>query len=219
MNKKETLALLLVALTLSLTATAIACSSTSFPSIFAVGDASNTQRLAMYAPVIVVAGLQGNGTTLNQPTRMEIYTYVKANPGVHFRGICSGLDLSVGVVQYHLEVLERAGLLTARSDGQSRRFFAANTYDEAETKLIALLRHETTGNILRLLSQEKSALHKDLAHQVGVSSQALTWQMHHLKSAGLFKTAKEGMIVKYMLSEETAGKVREAVNCLDNCPI
>jgi predicted transcriptional regulator len=81
-------------------------------------------------PLIVSAGLHNNSNVLNQPTRMEIYECAKSNPGIHFRGICSTLDLPIGVVQYHLNILTRVGLLQVHSDGQCRRYFEANTYAE-----------------------------------------------------------------------------------------
>ncbi|MCJ7721696.1 hypothetical protein MUO98_04750 [Candidatus Bathyarchaeota archaeon] len=33
---------------------------------------------------------------LNQSTRLQVYSFVEANPGVHFRGVCSGLSMSIG---------------------------------------------------------------------------------------------------------------------------
>lgn len=56
-------------------------------------------------------------------TRLRILQYVLANPGVHFRGIVRGLDLNVGVVQYHTNWMERHGQLYSR--GRVRRCFYA----------------------------------------------------------------------------------------------
>jgi predicted transcriptional regulator len=85
-------------------------------------------------------------------------------------GICDGLGLSVGVVQYHLSVLEQAGLITAYADGQNKRYFETNTFTEKGMQLISLMRHETTAKILTILAQEESAIHRDIASCLGVSS-------------------------------------------------
>jgi predicted transcriptional regulator len=121
----------------------------------------------------------------------------------------------VGVVQYHLAVLVHTGLLTVQEDGQNKRYFPSHTYSPSQLKLISLLRHGTAGKILSVLSQEHSILHKDLARNVGASSQALTWQMNQLKSTGFVTAKKEGMSIRYSMSEGNAIEVRQ-LSCLLN---
>lgn len=159
-------------------------------------------KLAVSVPFAVGAGLNGNSTPiLDQPTRLEINNFIKSNPGVHFRGICDGLSLSIGVVQYHLEVLERAGVITCHMDGQNKRFFLSGAFTKTDMTLISLAKHETTAKILTILSQDSSALHRDIAHTLGVTSQALTWQMNQLKKMGMIDTEKTGINVKYSLND------------------
>ena len=161
----------------------------------------------MSAPIVLGVALQNRSTLLSQPTRLEIYTFVKENPGVHFRGIMNNLSLSVGVVQYHLDILMQAGLLTVYSDGQNERYFTANDFKEADAKLIMLLRHRTTRNILSLLSSEGALTHKDVSEGLGLSSQALSWQMNQLRKIGLVEATKKGVNIRYILSEQSAAKI------------
>jgi predicted transcriptional regulator len=58
-------------------------------------------------------------------------------------------------------------------------------------RLISLFKHETTAKILTILLQNGSAFHRDMAHSLGVSSQALTWQMNQLKKTGLINAEKQ----------------------------
>jgi predicted transcriptional regulator len=81
-------------------------------------------------------------------------------------------------------------------------------------KLISLVRHDTTAKILTTLSQNSSALHKDIARSVGVSSQALTWQMNQLKKTGLINTEKAGINVKYSLND--ANVIKLILNLTNN---
>jgi predicted transcriptional regulator len=74
-------------------------------------------------------------------------------------------------------------------------------------KLISLVRHETTGKILTILSQNPSALHRDIAQSLGVSSQALSWQMNQLKKTGLINAEKAGVNVEYSLNDAAATKL------------
>jgi len=208
MNQKTALAVLLIVLTAPLSLMACAAASGSFPSPAPVAfpDVEGHQRLTFSAALALGTTLHGNASTLNQPTRMEIYTFVQDNPGVHFRGMCNSLGLSVGVVQYHLDVLEHAGLITAFNDGQNKRYFQTGAYGKAEAELISLARHETAGKTLTVLSQSNSVLHRDLAQSLGISSQALTWHMNQLKDAGLVSAEKVGVNVKYTLTQTDAVK-------------
>ena len=146
---------------------------------------------------------------------MSIYNFVTINPGTHFRDLCDYLSLPIGVVQYHLGLLTRAGLLSIRRDGRYKRYFENRRFTEAEMKVISLLRHETAGKILAILMEKQAVFHRDLATQLKISSQALTWQINHLKKTGLVKSLTEGMRVKYFLKEENRATVRQCIELIN----
>jgi predicted transcriptional regulator len=166
------------------------------------------QQLSAFAPVVIGVSLQhGSAQPLDQPTRLEIYNYIKDNPGVHFRGICDALGLPVGVVQYHLSVLEHAGLISSYTEGQNKRYFEYNEFTKTDMQLISLMRHETTAKILIILAQDGSTFHKDIASCLGVSSQDLSWQMNQLKKTGFINAEKTGINVKYSLNDGSVIKL------------
>lgn len=203
----------LILLALSFSLLTIACSQSSLPHLPPTQD-GNSHRFVFSVSLVLGAGLHNNSDSLNQPTRLEIYNYVKNNPGIHFRGICNNLDLSIGLVQYHLNVLKHAGLLSVYNDGQCRRYFESNAYAITDVKMISLLRHDTTRKILTVLSQNSRILHKNLAQTVGLSSQALTWQMNQLKQTGLIDAAQQGMSINYSLNKEKATALRQFLNLI-----
>jgi len=174
---------------------------------------SNIYDKAFLFPMSLIVGVNVNekSNLLNQSTRMSIYNFVKSNPGAHFRDLCNYLSLPIGVVQYHLGLLTRAGLLSARRDGRYKRYFENKRFTEAEVKIISILRHETAGKILAILVEKKAVFHRDLATQLKISSQALTWQINHLKKTGLIKSLTEGMRVKYFLKDEHGATVRRCM--------
>jgi predicted transcriptional regulator len=190
---------------LSVCFTAAASVSNTFSPFSGSQHVGSLQQLSAVAPVVIGVSLQhGSAQPLDQPTRLEIYNFIKDNPGVHFRGICVSLDLSVGVVQYHLSVLEHAGLIVSYTDGQNKRYFEDNAFAKAEMQLISLMKHETTAKILTILGQNGEVFHKEIASCLSVSSQALSWQMNQLKKTGLIDSEKIGINVKYSLNDENA---------------
>jgi predicted transcriptional regulator len=203
LDKKTALILLVAMLALSACFSAEA-SAASF-GFMGNQHFSHIQQLSASAPVIFGASLHDT-QPLNQPTRLEIYNFVKDNSGVHFRGICTGLGLSVGVVQYHLGVLEQSGLINSVRDGENKRFFEHQAFTKINVPLAVLMRHDTTAKILTLLAQNGSVLHRDLASCLGISSQALSWHMAQLKDAGLVSAQKVGVNVKCSLTDAEMGK-------------
>jgi predicted transcriptional regulator len=195
-----------LALALSFSFVAVGLAQSSLSPVPLMQDAHVTNRLVFSAPILLGTGLHDN-SALNQTTRIDIYSYVKNNPGVHFRGICQGLALSVGVVQYHLGVLVHAGVLSVYTDGQYKRYFASGSFDEKDKNLVLLLRHDQSRRILTILSQDGPILHKDLARKLAVSSQALSWQMNKLTSLHLVDAVKDGMSKKYVLNEEKTSSI------------
>jgi predicted transcriptional regulator len=138
-------------------------------------------------------------SALCNETRVEIYDFIKANPGVQFRGICNQLGLSIGLAQFHLGVLKKAGLISFFRDGRYKRFFESNRFSNKEMKMLSLLRHDTAKNILKTVLRRKSVSHSELAHELSLTSQGLTWQMNRLEKEGIVQENKQGMKVIYSI--------------------
>jgi DNA-binding transcriptional ArsR family regulator len=152
---------------------------------------------------------------LSNSTRTEIYDFIEANPGVQFRGICDGLGLSVGLAQFHLRVLKKAGLISFIRDGRYKRYFKSNRFSEKEMEVISLLRCETTRNILKTLLSNGGTSHGRLASQLGITSQGLTWHMKRLKEAGVVRGSKDGMKVIYSLEESRIPRLASAISLVE----
>jgi len=153
---------------------------------------------------------------LNQSTRVQIYNFIINTPGINFRGICNALTLPIGVVQYHLAVLMKGGLISNRRDGRNKRYFESKKFSSTEMKIISVLRHETAGKILTILHKNKSVSHGNLAHRLKFSSQALTWQMKQLKEQGLVTCLVDGRSIKYCLDETSVATVERCINVITN---
>jgi predicted transcriptional regulator len=148
---------------------------------------------------------------LNSSTRLTIYNYVSGTPGVHFRGICSGLGLPVGVVQYHLNRLTNHGLLTSRKDRRYKRYFEARRFNEEEMEIISTLRNETARRAVSIILESPRISHGVLAFTLGVSSQGLTWLMRRLKEEGVVGVESDCRFVRYTINDEYRESI---IDCL-----
>jgi DNA-binding transcriptional ArsR family regulator len=154
----------------------------------------------------------------NNGTRTQIYNYIESNPGVQFRGICAGLSLPVGLAQYHLGVLVKAGLVSFIRDGRYKRFFPSKKFSKKEMLTISLLRHETAKRILEALLNRKQLSHGELAGEVSITSQALTWQMKSLKKTEFVLQATEGLKTIYSLDEASAPLLKKYMTLVEEKP-
>ncbi len=141
--------------------------------------------------------------SLINSTRTQIYQYIEANPGVQFRAICSGLTIPVGLVQYHLRVLVKSGLVSFVRDGKYKRFFVSKKFTKKQVATIILLRHKTAKRIFEVLLNKKQVSHGKLANELCITSQALTWQMKSLKSTNFVLQVNDGLKTVYSINESS----------------
>ncbi len=141
---------------------------------------------------------------LNQTTRQKIYELISQNEGIHLREICRTLDKKMGVIQYHIYVLENANLISSMKDGRYKRFFVNHQGSPEERLIISILQRETTGKILSLIfeTNENGISHSTLAKELNSSSQAVMWHVNKLTEAGIITARKSGCQKIYQITPE-----------------
>ena len=68
---------------------------------------------------------------------------------------------------------------------------------------------------MRILSENPHLAHHDLATKLEISSQALSWQMAHLRKIDIVDSVAESIKVKYSIKKENAAIIN---GCLDSAP-
>lgn len=218
MERKETLSILLIVMLFTSSIFAITFSQGNLvynQSVSTLKEPSPLIRSILSAPLVIGIGYHEDSQSVNQSKRMEIYDYVTNNPGVHFRGICSALGMPIGVVQYHLHLLTGMGLLDSLREGRYRRYFESRRFNEAEMKIISLLRHATARKILVILLERHFMFHKDLASTIEVTSQALTWHIKRLMEIGFIETETHFDRVRYFINEDYVSPLKQCLKLLD----
>jgi predicted transcriptional regulator len=184
----------------------------SFAFLAVIYSREETNDTYLASPIVLssssIANTEFSGF-FNQSTRIQIYNLIQNNPGIYFREICDCLGLSIGTVQYHLDLLMKRGFVTAKQDGRYKRYFEAEKYAEPEMRMISFLKHSTTRHILIAL-QADVCTHKELTDLLGISSQALTWQMNRLRKTGFIYAISYNLTIKYFLTSEANNLVKIA---------
>ncbi|MBN1390146.1 MAG: VWA domain-containing protein [Candidatus Thermoplasmatota archaeon] len=144
--------------------------------------------------VLVIVGLVIFGYTrirredlLNQENRKKIYEHITDNPGEHFRGLQRAVDLEVGVLSHHLNVLEKEQLIVSEQDGSNRCFWAAGV--KHDTDKVRLSRVQE--NILKEIHEDPGITQSQIAKNMGVSRKVIFYHVKFLRNAGVVREEKD----------------------------
>lgn len=140
---------------------------------------------------------------LNLERRRRIYQFVRAHPGLHLRALEKELaDISLGDLRYHLDYLEKRGLLTSASDGYRKTYFSARDVFLQDRAVLALLRQRGPRRLILHLMLEDEAAFEDLQAVLGVSKSTLSYHLKKLTDARLVRVRREEGKNAYRLEDK-----------------
>ena len=126
-----------------------------------------------------------SGAGSGSDVRDAIVGYLAATPGAHFSKVRDDLKLGTGETQHHLRRLLEDGAIESRRDGDYRRFFPAERFDEFEQTALGYLRRDTPRGMLVELLRTPDATGSHLADTLGVSRATVSNYATELDEAGL----------------------------------
>jgi len=135
---------------------------------------------------------------LEHQTRNRIYEHVRANPGVHYRGIMNELDLAMGVLTHHLNMLERQGFIKSLQDGSYRRFYTQDT--KIDTNLLLT---DPQQQILDTIKYNPGISQTQLAENLNMTKKTVYYNVSQLRDAGLVFVDKTGRESECFYAGET----------------
>lgn len=145
--------------------------------------------------------------------REDILTTVTRIPGIHLRDIERRARLPLGQVLYHLERLERMGLVVSARDNGFRRYFRVGAVGvgRGEKRYLAALRHEVPRRlVLKLLQTPGPRSHKELQGELGVAGSTLSFHLQRLLTSGVLVREQRGASNLYALADPSVAQ-RELV--------
>ncbi|MDI6708267.1 MAG: winged helix-turn-helix transcriptional regulator [Candidatus Thermoplasmatota archaeon] len=128
---------------------------------------------------------------LELENRRKIYTYLSKFPGCYFTELQKGVGLETGVLQYHLNYLEKKELVTVRKEAYYKRYFAAGKVMPKDKELISLLRQKILRKIAILLILNPKSSYKRIASQFNISSSTFSYHLKKLVDSNTVKVEKK----------------------------
>ena len=136
-------------------------------------------------------------------TKDRVLQYIQSHPGSHLRQIRRDLNISMGVVQYHLYALEKEQKILSRRSNLYKRFYPTLTFSEHQQEVLDVLSQETERDLLIYLLHHPSATQKELSEFAQISPGTINWHMKRLVASTLIRVRRVGQYVRYEFNGET----------------
>lgn len=133
--------------------------------------------------------------------RANILACVERTPGAHLRGIERMANLPLGQVLYHLDRLERMGLVSSRRDSGFRRYFLASSIGRHEKRYLGALRLDAPRRVILALLRDGPLPHKVLLQTLGVAGSTLSFHLRRMMDAGILVRERDGPVQRYRIVE------------------
>jgi predicted transcriptional regulator len=141
---------------------------------------------------------------LELESRRRLYELVAGTPGLHLRELARLLDVDVRTALYHLQHLERHGLIGEVEEGRYKRYFPKTTngrsreiVDARDKPVLSLLRKRIPLAVTLALLTKRSSTHADLLEHAPVAPSTLSYHLGKMARAGILD--REG--AEYRLRE------------------
>jgi DNA-binding MarR family transcriptional regulator len=134
---------------------------------------------------------------LANETRGLIRGCILAEPGIHFNELLRRLGLSSGLAAYHLQTLERVGMIKSRNDGIFKRFYPAGM----RLSDIPVRLNKMQKVIFEILREHDGLSQREVADALEISYYSVHRHINRMASLGVLRLERRGMVVKCHIAD------------------
>lgn len=140
--------------------------------------------------------------------RHRIRQRVHADPGIHFNELVRELDLAAGQTQYHVRRLLRSEDIVSE-ELYGRTHYYPDSYDGWDRRALALLRRETSRDVLVYLIEHETARPGEVADALEIARSTLEWHLSHLIEQDLVRKEYDdrNRVTLHLANPERTGKL------------
>ncbi|MFQ6106661.1 MAG: PKD domain-containing protein [Thermoplasmata archaeon] len=129
--------------------------------------------------------------------RGQIYGYIKVHPGENYTTIKRNLQLNNGTLTYHLDVLEREGLIVSKPKGSRKVFYPVGMKIPDNGAGLHVIQED----ILERVSESPGLSISDLARLMGISRQLTNYHVKKLVKDGRITIERKGVRARCFSSQ------------------
>ena len=125
--------------------------------------------------------------------------FIQQNPGSHLRQIKREMNLSMGTIQYHLNLLEKNGKIISDKHALHRHYFPVGMFETIERNMLKILNQETAREILMIIIEKKNPTQTDIVEAINISAPSVNWHLSNLLNLNIITESKDGKFKRYEL--------------------
>lgn len=130
----------------------------------------------------------------------QILQFIEQNPGCHLRQIKRELKISMGTLQYHLNLLEKNEKITSDKHRLHRYYFPVGLFLDNEKNVLKILNKETGRDILMFIIERKNPTQTEIVEVIQISAPSVNWHINNLIQLGLIMEDRDGKFKRYVFS-------------------
>lgn len=147
---------------------------------------------------------------LENGNRLKMYNFIRDNPGIYFRELTAQLKINKGTAEYHLKILEMAGLITSMQNKTYKRYFLNDSaFSNSDQAVLSALREDMPRKILITLLKNPGLSHGEIANAIGISRSTVIWHMKTLKNCGIIESGYASITLRHYISPESLSIVQK----------
>lgn len=150
---------------------------------------------APYAVPMLALAFRRVEDTPSNATREAILAHVRGHPGSSIVEAAGTARVTHPTAKYHLDILERTGVISSQRWGNKRMYFPRGcALDAWEREVVTLLRSAEASTVLLTVVSNPWTYPKEVAEREGLSRLTVAAHARALQSLGLVHLAREGRV-------------------------
>ena len=134
--------------------------------------------------------------------RKAILDYISDNPGTHLRKIARDLDIHLSTLRYHLDNLEKQGLIGCQKQNNLKVYFTSGKLKPIEKTLTPLLQQKRFRDIILVLIDYPGLTFSQIVEKLSIGTSTASKYINTLEDQKILFHEKSGREKKYYLSDE-----------------
>ncbi len=135
----------------------------------------------------------------NNSNTTKILQYIQKNPGIHLREIKRGLDMAMGTVQYHLDLLEKQGKIVSERQNFRKFYFPIGLFAENQRNILKIIKQDTAREILLFIIEKNNPTQHEIVDKIKISASSVNWHLDRLKKTDMIYELRDGKYKRYSI--------------------
>lgn len=128
-----------------------------------------------------------------------VLLFIQQNPGCHLRQIKRDLEMSMGTIQYHLNLLEKSGKVISERHSLHRFYFPVSIFEKHDRDILKILNQETAREILMFIVESKNPTQTEIVEKIKISAASVNWHIKRLTDFRIISEVRDGKYKRYSL--------------------